>query len=337
MLFQDMELYNVAELGPAGPYGQRPLLRVPWEVARHLNPSAQQFNLCNCGVELRFNLLQDTVRIRMCTNESGKFARQYVYFGDTCAPWAECVKTVGSEPTEIVIHRPDFSRLEKRAAAVNSGWDPHLVRLILLNASTSLLDVRGKVSPPRPGQTPDKKILFYGSSITHGSLALSQVDTYPFLTAENLGMDQINLGYAGSAWLEPEMADYIAGRTDADLVVLELGINLLPVLTAEQFGARVKDFVGRISRARPATPIFCTDLFYCESDLCRDGQAAAFRAALRQALRDLAAPNVVHMDGCTLLTGPAGLSADLVHPNVHGARQIAESLCRVIRGNLDLR
>lgn len=336
MLFQNIELYNVAELGPAGPCGQRPMLRVPSEVAQHLNPSAQQFNLCNCGVELRFNMLEDTVRIRMCTNEAGKFARQYVYFGDTGGPWEECVKTVGSDLTDIVIRHPDFSRLEKRAAAANSRWDPHLVRLILLNASTSILDVSGNVCPPSPGQTPDKKILFYGSSITHGSLALSQVDTYPFLTAENLGMDQINLGYAGSAWLEPEMADYIGSRGDADVVVLELGINLLQVLTAEQFGKRVKDFVGRIAAARPATPIFCTDLFYCESDLFRDGKAAAFRAALRQALWDLAAPNVVHIGGCSLLTGPAGLSTDLVHPNVYGARQIADNLTRTIRENLGL-
>lgn len=337
MLFQNIELYNVAQLGPAGPCGQRPMLRVPEHVARHLNSSAQQFNLCNCGVELRFNMLQDTVRIRMCTNEEGRFARQYVYFGDTGAPWAECVKTVGPTPTQIEIQRPDLSRLEKRAAAVHSPWDPHLVRLILLNASVSILDVSGNVCPPLPGQTPDKKILFYGSSITHGSLALSQVDTYTFLTAENLGMDQINLGYAGSAWLEPEMADYIGQREDADVIVLELGINLLEVLTAERFGERVKDFVGRIAAARPSTPVFCTDLFYCESDLIGDGRAAAFRTALRRAIRDLAAPNVVHIDGCALLTGPAGLSADLVHPNVHGARQIAENLTRAIRENLGLR
>ena len=110
------------------------------------------------------------------------------------------------------------------------------------------------------------------------------------------------------------MADYIGSREDADVVVLELGINLLQVLTAEQFGERVKDFVGRIAAARPATPIFCTDLFYCESDLFRDGKAEAFRAALRQALWDLAAPNVVHIDGCALLTGPAGLSADWCIP-----------------------
>lgn len=336
MIFQNIELYNVSELGPAGEQGERAMLRVPAAVAEQLNPAAQRMNLCNSGVELRFNMLEDEVHIWMSANEPGRYVRQYLYFGDTGASWEDCVKTVGPTPTEIVIHRPDFARLERRAAAAGSLWDPHLVRLVLLNAPTSLLKVQGKVCPPRPEQAPQRRILFYGSSITHGSLALSQVDTYPFRTAEALGMDLINLGFAGSAWLEPAMARYIAQRRDAEVIVLELGINLLKELPAAQFGDRVRDFVGQIAAQRPETPIFCIDLFYCESDLLGDGKAAAFRAALRQALSQVEAANLHHLDGCTLLTGPDGLSADLTHPNARGSRQIAEHLIDRIRRDLTI-
>lgn len=58
----------------------------------------------------------------------------------------------------------------------------------------------------------EKTYLAYGSSITHGSLALAAPCSYPFQIARRLGCDYLNLGYAGSAYLEREMAEYIVSR-----------------------------------------------------------------------------------------------------------------------------
>ena len=64
--------------------------------------------------------------------------------------------------------------------------------------------------------------------------------------AQLLGVDLINLGFGGGACLEPEIADYIAGRQDWDFASLELGINLLRQVEPEEFARRVDYFVERI-------------------------------------------------------------------------------------------
>lgn len=58
------------------------------------------------------------------------------------------------------------------------------------------------------------KRLAYGSSITNGALAVRPGDLYPARVARTLGVDHFNLGFGGGARLEPEMADWIAGRND---------------------------------------------------------------------------------------------------------------------------
>lgn len=82
------------------------------------------------------------------------------------------------------------------------------------------------------------RYLAYGSSITHGSLGLVQPDSYVFRIAQLLGTDYINLGFAGKALMEPEMAEYIVSRKDWNFATVEMGINAVEEqkgVTAEKF------------------------------------------------------------------------------------------------------
>jgi hypothetical protein len=79
---------------------------------------------------------------------------------------------------------------------------------------TQLLRVEGEIAPPRPGQIPAISYLAYGSSITHGSYALRTGETYPARVGRALGVNVINLGFGAAAYLEPEMAQWIASRND---------------------------------------------------------------------------------------------------------------------------
>ncbi len=53
-------------------------------------------------------------------------------------------------------------------------------------------------------------VVFYGSSITHGGCASRPGNSYPALLSRWLDTDIINLGFAGNALGETEMAQYIA-------------------------------------------------------------------------------------------------------------------------------
>lgn len=66
-----------------------------------------------------------------------------------------------------------------------------------------------KVMPPRPHRIADP-VLFYGSSITQGGCASRPGNNYTAMLSRELDVEQINLGFSGSALGEPAVAETIA-------------------------------------------------------------------------------------------------------------------------------
>ena len=101
----------------------------------------------------------------------------------------------------------------------------------------------------------------------------------------------------------------------------------------DEFAARARRFIGVIGAAHPGKPVFCIDLFTCDSDLGGDGnnKAAAFRKVVRRLVRESGRPNLVYVAGDRMLQSVAGLTADLVHPSPHGMEEMARNLSAVIR------
>jgi hypothetical protein len=109
-----------------------------------------------------------------------------------------------------------------------------LVRVILpYDWPTELVDITGEIDPPRAEQTPAIRLLAYGSSNTHGGGAVRSTESYAMLTAARLGFDLINLGFAGSAQMELEMAHFIAQDLDWDIASLD-GQVLFTIQDAER-------------------------------------------------------------------------------------------------------
>ena len=272
------------------------LARIPNDLRLKLNPAAQVNALQATGCEVRFNLRGDRAKLVLKSMHQPSLVE--VHQGCFLCSW----HTVGVEATEITIRHP--------------------ARLIALE---------GDLAPPRPEQTPPRRHLAYGSSITHGASSMRPTGTYAHRTAELLGVDLINLGFGGGAHLEREIADHIAGRTDWDIATLELGINLIGGIGAGEFARRVDYFVGAVAEAHPDKWIFCIDLFTCARDYECDGKIAEFRGAVREKVRRMGMPRLVHAPGDELLTSPAGLTADLVHPSPVGMEEIAANLAALIR------
>jgi lysophospholipase L1-like esterase len=211
------------------------------------------------------------------------------------------------------------------------AFPPDLVRILLpLHTEVRLLSITGDITPPAKDETPARRYLAYGSSITHGFIATRPSDAYPARVAEALGVDGLNLGFGGAAKLEPEMAEYIAGREDWDFASLELGINLISK-SVDEFRGLVAGFLPRIVASHPDKWIFCVDIFSCRHDLSGNPKLPQFRAVVREAVKSLRAPKLVHLDGRALLTRWSGLSTDLVHPSSAGFAEIAAGLVNAMK------
>jgi len=102
-----------------------------------------------------------------------------------------------------------------------------------------------------PAGNPFKKnIVVYGSSIVQGASASRPGLSYPARLSRETGLNFINLGFSGSAKMEPEVASLIA-----DLSMDALILDCVPNPSPEEVLARTASFVTTIRKKHPKTPI----------------------------------------------------------------------------------
>ena len=314
MLFGNIDFHNVEALELCGK-GYK-MSRIPAFLREKMPADVQtQRAYYSTGVELRFVILEDAVTLTLCADAAEEANTAYIYYGSFQAGWACSSKAILPENTAITIPAPDnLPCLRQITAEQGLSFDPAVVRVVLPYGTCFFVGSEGALAPPTPAQLPEKTYLAYGSSITHGSLALCPPCTYPFRIARHLQCDYLNLGFAGSARLEPEMAAYLVAREDWSFASVELGINMLDKFTSEAFEARVKAFLDIL--AADPRPVFVTSIFGFNAPL--QEQAVIFREIVKKYAQD----RFVFTDGLALLNRPAFISQDMTHPDFEGINEI---------------
>ncbi|MFF9639173.1 GDSL-type esterase/lipase family protein [Streptomyces bacillaris] len=136
-------------------------------------------------------------------------------------------------------------------------WLPH-------DETTQLVALRtdAPVHTQRPGGRP--VWLHHGSSISHGSNAATPTGTWPALAAAHRGAELINLGFSGSALLDPFTARALRD-TPADLISIKIGINLVntDLMRLRAFGPAVHGFLDTIREGHPTTPLLVISPIHC--------------------------------------------------------------------------
>ncbi|WP_217133960.1 GDSL-type esterase/lipase family protein [Streptomyces sp. AC558_RSS880] len=232
-------------------------------------------------------------------------------------------------------------------------WLPH-------NETTELVALRTD-APVEPAPASGRRTwLHHGSSISHGSDAASPTTTWPALAAARGGVELVNLGFGGSALLDPFVARTLRD-TPADLISVKIGINLVntDLMRLRAFTPAVHGFLDTVREGHPTTPLLVVSPILCPIhedtpgptayDFSRLGEGRllftaagdpAERAAgkltlnvirdeLRRIVTQRAAddPNLHHLDGRDLY-GEADHAElplpDRLHPDAAAHRRIGE-------------
>ncbi|MEV5477477.1 GDSL-type esterase/lipase family protein [Streptomyces sp. NPDC003631] len=237
-------------------------------------------------------------------------------------------------------------------------WLPH-------TEITELVALRTD-APVEPAPAGGRRVwLHHGSSISHGSNATHPTAVWPALAAARGGVELINMGFGGSALLDPFTARAMRD-TPADLISLKIGINVVntDAMRLRAFTPAVHGFLDTIREGHPTTPLLVVSPILCPVQEDTPGPLApefeggtlrfkatgdpAERAAGRLTLnviRDALAriveqravddPHLHHLDGRRLYgeTDYAELPLpDEVHPDPAGHRRIAENFARLAFG-----
>ncbi|WP_287813094.1 GDSL-type esterase/lipase family protein [Achromobacter sp.] len=240
-------------------------------------------------------------------------------------------------------------------------WLPH-------NETTALAALRAN-APIDPVDDDGRPMwLHHGSSISHGSNGDSPTAIWPALAASLGGVELVNLGFGGSALLDPFMARTIRD-TPADLISLKLGINVInaDLMRLRAFGPAVHGFLDTIRDGHPDTPLLLVSPLFCpihedtpgpgafdmdalaagKVSFLATGDPAERRAGkltltlIRDELRRIAAqraasdPNLRYLDGLALY-GEADFAdlplPDQLHPDGAAHRRIGERFARLAFG-----
>lgn len=323
MIFQNIEFHNVEEIVPFEDGWK--LHRAPSAVRAQCSEGLQNTSLYGTGVELRFVLLGDHADVRLRTLPIAEGQMAFLFYGSIQGGWQQSSFVITERETVIRIPRPgNMEQLKQISAAAHLPFSPEVVRLVLPYGNNVFLGAEGDVMPPTPDMLPKKTLLSYGSSITHGSLALIAPYAYPFRIAQKLGMDTLNKGFAGTCRCEKAMAEWFVSRKDWHAMTLEMGINMLGMAEAE-FERRIDEFTAIM--AADGRPVFATSIF---STMFDGPQHDAFRRIVRK----YAEPRLHFVDGLALLERPDFISQDMVHPSLEGILQITDRWTEIIRRQL---
>lgn len=203
--------------------------------------------------------------------------------------------------------------------------------LVYLPIRAEVLDVSfgvdaGKtLSPGRHDGGVTRPVVHYGTSIVHGGCVSRPGLLFTAQAARELDVPYVNLGFSGSARLEPEMADVMA-RADALLYIVDPVWNCSPDLIA----ARCEPFLRRLHRLRPETPVLLCEGGEPQGRLPSNGalrkvydRLVSEGSTLSKRLHYLSAEGLLPTDG--------DATHDNCHPNDYGARQMGRVFSSRIR------
>ncbi|MFF0657775.1 SGNH/GDSL hydrolase family protein [Micromonospora tulbaghiae] len=247
--------------------------RLPaWARAQNTDPQLMTAEAMPSGVRLVFRTRATTVELDVLPTKmvyrgtgprpdgrydlvvDGRLAGQATAGGGKVLTIDLATGTSGVEPGPVgTVRFTDLPATDKEVVI----WLPH-------REITELVALRTD-APVEPADADGRRVwLHHGSSISHGSDAESPTGTWPAIAATLAGVELVNLGFSGSALLDPFTARAMRD-TPADLISVKIGINVVnsDLMRLRAFGPAVHGFLDTIREGHPQTPLLVVSSILC--------------------------------------------------------------------------
>ncbi|MGZ9810273.1 GDSL-type esterase/lipase family protein [Pseudoroseicyclus sp. H15] len=224
------------------------------------------------GVRLVFETAATTVELDVMTTRReivGVPARPAGVY-DLCIDGRLCRQQSAKDATVLRLDMATGTT-ERDAAGVQTirfdelpAKDKHVELWLPHNEITELGALRANAPiTPRAGSAGPRWV-HHGSSISHGSNAASPTGIWPAIAAASAGLDLMNMGFGGSALLDPFTARAIRDQP-ADIISVKLGINLVnaDLMRLRAFGPAVHGFLDTIRDGHPDAPLLVISPIFC--------------------------------------------------------------------------
>ncbi len=221
--------------------------------------------------------------------------------------------------TDFYHDHKDADKVQKVVGSMAEGEKECLLYLpinVEVNSLKVCVDENAKIEAL---ESPFKhKILFHGSSFTHGISTGRAGMSYPVQFMRHTGLQPITMGFSGNCKMQPYFAD-VMEDIEADAYIFDPFSNPnIPMIKD-----RLEGFIDRMVKAHPGKPIIVQRTIYWEKENFDTSAQKEF--AGRRALTDEMMPkickkykDVYYIKPDAALHNGESSTADGVHPNDNG-------------------
>jgi lysophospholipase L1-like esterase len=199
-----------------------------------------------------------------------------------------------------------------------------------------ILDVRGVDGEVVPAPAQPRWVV-YGDSVAEGWIATEPALAWPAIAGRALGLDHLNLGYAGAARGETASAEQVA-KLDADVFTVCHGTNCWTRTphSAGQMAANTDAFLEVLRQDHPDTPTVVVSPVVRPDAEATPNRLGATLADLRAAMEQVVEERMRAGDRHLYLVGGAEvLTADHlgdgIHPDDAGHQRLARTVVSAVR------
>lgn len=318
-----------------------PYARLPESVRRQLSGPLQRLGVQTAGGRVRFQTDAKTIRIEILLDDTNLKTHMTPLNKAGAELYAGDVRVLNLRPRAVGVvpyEKLDGYALDPVIDYMVARPGQNEVYTLYLPSFTGVQSVH--ISLPEDASLteapafPELPVVFYGSSITQGACASRPSLSYPARVCLDLGLDFINLGFAGNALGDLPIAEYIKGLP-MRAFVMDYDNNAPDAAYLERTH---KPFFETIRKARPEVPI----LLVSRPDNGRDKTRMheCFRVIEKTYLDAVRAGDtrVALLDGRQFFPeiGRDRCLTDFVHPNDEGFMYIAGQVKAALRGLLEL-
>ncbi len=185
-----------------------------------------------------------------------------------------------------------------------------------------------------------KKWLTYGSSITQCHAAENPSQTWPAITAKELDLDFICLGYSGQCQYEPMIARTIRD-TPVDFISLSAGINIYGgnCYNHRTFQAIIIGFIKIIREKQPTVPIVLSSPIYGTFREDTPNLVGFTLIEMREQVKEIVDifrtngdEQIFYVNGLDILSGEyKDLLPDGLHPNAEGYKLMGHNFATAFK------
>jgi len=310
--------------------------RLPLKPAWPIRPEVDVLANCPAGGQLRFQTASSRLAIRVLLSDYAGMHHMPAtgQCGFDCYLGASgkqhYFKTTIFDHKKISYEYLFYGLKEKEKKNITINFPLYQgVKEILIG-----LDKGAKLLSPLPYKN-NKKIIFYGTSITQGGCASRPGMAYTNILSRRFNQEFINLGFSGNGRGEPELAKLILEIENPACFVLDYEANSL---STEMLKKTLPEFINILRSKHAKTPILVlsqTPFSYLKIDKKQQATTSERREFERKtvgSLRKRGDKNIYALDGSKLMGADfEECTVDGAHPTDLGFMRIADNLTPVLR------